>query len=203
SFLMVNILSSSDRMMINYFLGPTEVSKYSLSYDLAWFIVVNLITIINLAYFPLIMRRFSKNLKIFSRLNELYVLINVISIYIIVIIIMNSTYISSLVFGERYNGLEMSVILTLTTIGAYISSMKSYYYDIVFHLSKNTKIQVIPIAAAAIFNIICNIIVIPIHGINGAIIVTILSYILALLLSIFLGRKLIKIPLFNKSVLLL
>ncbi|MFA7744108.1 lipopolysaccharide biosynthesis protein [Salinicoccus roseus] len=198
TFLMTIILSSIDRVFIRNYLGLNEVAEYTLAYDFSSFITTNIIMIINLAYYPIIMRSYTKKLNYQIRLLEYNKLIFLFSSSLLIILITNSKFISQVVFGDQYNVSTMSYIVIIISISAFISSLKSFYFDIVFHISKNTKLQIIPIVVAALINIVLNWIFIPIFELKGALYATLISYLISLILSILIGRKILKIPLLNR-----
>ncbi|KKB35463.1 oligosaccharide flippase family protein [Bacillus thermotolerans] len=196
TFILSFVLTTSDRILIEYFSNSKKLAEYSLGYDLSSFLVTNIFMILNFAYLPIIIRELEhKNLKLFARRLEEYfslLMIGVVPIVLFVVI-----YAESLVaigLGEQYNNEATIQTLQLSAVAAFIAGIKSYYFDFSFQLSKETKLQVVPVFFAAIINIILNFVLIPRLDIQGALIATVASYFLALCLSIIIGRSVFKIP---------
>jgi O-antigen/teichoic acid export membrane protein len=85
-------------------------------------------------------------------------------------------------------------------LSALIGSLK-YYFDLAFQLGRNTSAQVWVMGAAAAVNILLNLLWIPAYGTLGAAYSSLAAYLLALLMSFWLGSKSFPLPLFNKGTL--
>ncbi|MBT7665594.1 MAG: hypothetical protein HN608_11790, partial [Rhodospirillaceae bacterium] len=85
-------------------------------------------------------------------------------------------------------------IMPLIAVSAFLAGFKTFYLDHAFHLGKRSGLLFLSALPPAIINVLANIIFIPIYGIHGAVYATILAYVIAALLSLFLGRRIFTLP---------
>jgi O-antigen/teichoic acid export membrane protein len=189
------IVHNSDRFIINYLLDTSATGVYSVTYDLIEQSIFTLMMIVNLAGYPIIMKRMEENgyelaLKEVKK-NTFMVLI--LSIPAMVGAILVSDNLIYLFLGESYRVVAAS-ILPYIVIGAFLKGIKLYGLDVLFHLRESTRAQIIPIATAATLNIILNFFFIPEFGLKGAAISTVLSYFLAVIVTIAMLKKMTSVP---------
>src|SRR5690606_23666827 len=99
----------------------------------------------------------------------------------------------NLFFGEEFREIG-KLILPLISIAAFLNGIKSYYFDLAFQLKQKTYLQIYPIMIAVLLNLCLNLVFIPKWGVVGAAYTSIISYFLALIISVVLGRRIIKMP---------
>lgn len=86
------------------------------------------------------------------------------------------------------------MIIPLISLGMFFSVIKSFYFDYAFQLSGATRNQVYAVLVAAIVNVICNMLLIPLYGILGAALSTVGAFLFALIISVVLGLKSFPMP---------
>lgn len=79
-------------------------------------------------------------------------------------------------------------------IGTCLSGFKSYYFDQAFQIGNKTIIQIIPVIVAAILSITLNLFLIPSLGASGAAISSISSYFVSLVITWWIGRSILQLP---------
>lgn len=188
-------LFSIDRLMLAYYKGLEEVAIYTASYSLSQQSIFFLMTVVNLATFPLVINALEKNGEIAAEkeLKRNFVFLSALSIPALLGVITLSDNIVSVLLDEEYR-LVASLLFPLISIGVFFEGAKLYYFDLPFQLSGKTKLQRIPVLAAFIINISFNLLLIPKFGAVGGAITTIIAYISSMILSIVIGSKYFKLP---------
>ncbi|UPK49060.1 polysaccharide biosynthesis C-terminal domain-containing protein [Bacillus sp. H8-1] len=184
-------LSSSDRYLINYFLGSKDVGIYSFAYRIAELSMVNVTMVIMLALYPQLVKEYDKNGKIKAQelLNKYLVLHFIAIIPVVALIILYVDELMKVIFPAYKEGIP---IIKLTVIGTFFFTI-SNYTDKVFQLTRNTREILIILLISGIVNFLLNIAFIPFIGVQGAVLATVFSYILYIVLSIIKSNKYMKI----------
>ena len=176
SGVVVSIYAKIDQVLIKKMLDSESVGFYAAAVRLseAWYFIP--IAISN-ALFPAIVnaKNISKELY-YSRLQKLYDILAWIAILISVPISFLSPYIIEILYGERFS--QSAPILTI-----YIWAGVAVFLGVAssqFLVTENlTKISFYRTAIGMISNVFLNIIFIPVYGIIGSAVATLISYSLA------------------------
>lgn len=189
------IISSSDRFMLAILLDNASVGLYSAGFDLGFQAITVCLSVINTAAFPLAIRAFEQSTKdvLTSQLRENGELIGAVGAFFCTCLIFFSPLILILAVGPDFRA-SAEVVMPIAALSALVSSLKSYHFDIAFHLGKRSVLLVINAAVAAVLNIGLNFLLIPQIGICGAAYSSLFSYSVALILSALQGRHLIDMP---------
>ncbi|MEX0965812.1 MAG: oligosaccharide flippase family protein [Bacteroidia bacterium] len=184
SFALNFIVNSSDRFIIAYLLGNEEVGQYSAAYQFTWRSVSALLMIISTSSNPLILRAFdNKGMKSANiELRNTGLLIALIGIPSCLGIIALRENISYVFIGSAFKNDAIELIPWIA-VAALIYAFKSFYVDTGFQIAKKTHLQIWPSLLAAIVNIILNFWLIPVYGILGAAIATLVAFVVGLLSS--------------------
>ena len=185
------VISSSDKYFIEYYLGYTEVGFYSFGYRIAELIMINITMLLIIAIYPKLIQLYEdKNYIACS--NTLKHYLNIHFIVITPIIFLFFLFSTDLIkiFFKQYIGAEN--VLNFIAIGTYCYSL-TMYTNKSFELSKKTFALIRVLIFTCLANIILNVMLIPSMGINGAIVSTILSYLIYILYSIYISNKIFKI----------
>jgi O-antigen/teichoic acid export membrane protein len=189
------IVHNSDRFIISYLLNTSSTGIYSVTYDLVEQSIFTFMMVVNLAGFPIIMKRLEKNgfeEALVEVKKNTYIMLS-LSLPAMVGMIVLSKNIIFLFLGEGYRELA-AILLPYIAVGAFIKGLKLYGIDILFHLTQDTKSQMIPFAIAAVINVVLNFVLIPSMGVMGAALSTLVAYIISFIITIMLVRKKARIP---------
>jgi len=178
------IIQHSDRLIIHAMIGVEATGQYAIAYDLTEQSIFTLMLIINLAAFPIAVRALEKRgeqaAKAQVRKNTRLLL--GVGIPATIGFILLKDVIATVFLGTAFQ--ETAILLIpYIAIGALMKGMKLYAIDIVFHLTKQTKIQIIPVVVAATVNVALTIILIPLYGLEGAAMATVAAYAFAIISS--------------------
>jgi len=200
-FGMEYIVSSSDRFMLGWLLGSSEVGVYSAAYDLTNQSLTMLISVVYLAGYPLIVKVSEKgDQSVLSDLLSRYLsaLLGT-GLPLSILVCVFSSDISHTFLGRDFHDDAVSIIPWIS-VATLFSCLKYYYMDIPFHLTKRTLRQLLMMIFPALLNIILNLMLIPNYGGEGAAYATLISYMAAVVLSWGMGRHEHAMPLFNRNI---
>lgn len=187
------VINLSDRYIIGHFFSVVEVAKYSAAYTLAM--------VIQLYYAPFYFLLFpkltelleSKNYSTFNKVihysNKLPLLVAIPSIFAFLVLYKD---LFKLILGSSVN---ISIFLLPAISLGYIFYLTGSFYDHILILFKKTKYSLYGNSLAAIINVIGNIILVPIIGIIGAAIVTMITFLMQFIYFLFQSRRYYKIKL--------
>jgi len=176
SGVVIAVYMKIDQVMIKNMLNTTEVGFYAAAVKLAeaWYFIPMAICT---SLFPAIINAKQINETVYlNRMQKLYDLLATISIGIAVIITFLSEFIITIIFGARY--LPAASVLTIyiwAGVPVFLGVASSQYL-----INENlTKLAFYRTFVGMIINVILNIFLIPIYGINGSAAATLISYTLS------------------------
>jgi len=194
-FFLNYLVSSSDRFLLGYLIDVGTVGVYAAGYDLAQFSVGFLMSAVNLAAFPQIIRAMKAGGISLAReqMRKNVLLLLGIAVPAVIGLCMLSENISNVILGNSFNH-EASRIIPLIAIAVLLSGIKSFYVDLGFQLGHATQKQLWSIIGAAIVNILLNLLWIPRFGFVGAAYATIAAFAVGLCASMVLVRGVFPVP---------
>lgn len=165
------ILESSDRIMINHYYGEASVAVYSLAYSISGILLV-LYTPIHSVIIPICHRLVKEGNN--KEITNLYFKVIVLSGLTLITISLLSPEIVSILGGKNYrDGMFVVPVVTSSTLFIILYLLIS---NIEFLYGKTQRIAIMTIAAA-VMNIILNILLMPIWGYKVAAYTTLITYI--------------------------
>jgi O-antigen/teichoic acid export membrane protein len=202
TFGMTFIFNFSDRFFINYYLDENATGIYSIGYDFARQSLWVLFTSINLAAFPLAIRTFEKEGEAAAKdkFRSNLILLLLVLVPATSLLMGFAKPLSFIILGAKFSE-SVAQIIPLISFGTLFLGLKNFYFDQSFQISKKTSLQIVPVVAAAIINIIGNILFIPYFGIMGAVYSALASFFIALVSGIIITNKTFKMPFPKKEVL--
>lgn len=189
------IVNSSDRFMIAHFMGTHAAGVYSAAAELAGNSLGFLTSVIQLASFPIIIRAFENGGPKAAAphyMNNL-TLLTAITLPAAVGLSLLAPQISNTFFPPTF-AKEASALLPWIALGTLVAMLKAVGFDVTFHLTKRTTLQLIVVLVAAAMNVVLNFFLIPKWGILGAAKATVATHSFALITSLVLGRHLLRLP---------
>lgn len=195
SFALAFIINVSDRLLIGWILDESRVGLYSAGYDIAQQTITLVMSIINLAAYPLAVRALEDRGKegAYIQLEQNFSYLMIFAVPATIGLVLLSPEISKIFLGGAFQDAG-KVVIPWIAFAVALSGIRSYHFDLAFQLGNRTSGQVWVLAWAAILNLILNLLLIPKFGIIGAAYSTVSSFIIAIIISINLGRKSFNIP---------
>jgi O-antigen/teichoic acid export membrane protein len=189
------VVSTSDRFLIAWMLGPEQTGVYAAGYDLVWYTLTMLMMFVHLAGYPLAVRALEQEgIEACRRqIRQNLLLVTAIGAPAAAGIAVCAATIAGVVLGESFRDAAVALI-PWVALGAFVTRLKGYYVDLSFHLGRNTLAQVWVMLAAAVVNVVLNLWWIPLFGVQGAIYATVVAYLLAFALGVQIGRRVFPLP---------
>lgn len=194
STIMAGIINYSDRIMLAMLDSNSAAGIYSAGYDLARQSVGSLALAANLAMLPLAIQAFESRdpSKFRLRMNRNFRIIASTVVPSTVFLVFFKEEISTLLVGPDFSA-GVAVVLPLISVAALIEMFRIYYFDHVFHVSRRTRALLGIQIVAVICNLALNLLLIPGFGITGAMWATLVTNCIALVTSVSVGARSLRI----------
>ena len=182
------IIVGSDRYIIGYFMTISAVGIYSAAYNIGWVISLFIAPII-VILFPTISKSYDENEieKVNTYLKyslKCFLMLSIPSIFGILIL---SESILRIMTSPEFVS-SGTVIMPFIAMSALFYGVQTFFGQIIM-LFKKTNIYALLFAVSGTCNIISNIVLIPVFGILGAAIATLLAYALFMVLCVFISFR--------------
>lgn len=189
------VVGTADRFLLNWFLGPQSTGLYSVSYDLAQNTVGMLMMVVNLAAYPLAVRALeSKGRDAATRqLSENASLLIGVGLPAAAGLMLLAPNVAEVVLGKQFHS-SAAELIPIVIVGSLLGGIKAFYFDLSFQLGRHTQGLIWISLMAAVSNIAFNLVLIPRYGVAGAAYAAVLTYLIALVLSAWQGRKVFALP---------
>lgn len=194
------LVSGSDRFMLAAYIDTATAGQYAVGYDLAQFTLGLLLSIVNLAAYPLIVSAFERQGEEEAKrmLRWTLKLMLLVGLPATVGFAALSANIAGVLVGAEFEE-AAALIIPWIAVASLLVGFKAFYFDLSFQLTGDTIVQVWVLFATAVLNIGLNLLLIPLIGIQGAVYSTVAAYAVAIGLSWWLGRNRFMVPLPDKS----
>lgn len=188
------IIQSSDRYIINYFLGALYVGYYSPAYSIGNLIMLFIAPLTFIL--PAVLSKFYDNKQYDNVKKYLQYSLQYYLLIAIPAVVGLSVLAYNILWYYTTEEISKNSYFIVPFVGVSILLYGVYaIHSMIFTLKKNTRIGFKIWLFAAILNIGFNIIFIPKFGILGAAVATLIAYLTALLITIFIVRKMIRFKL--------
>lgn len=195
TFSLVWITSSSDRMIIAWFLGEAQTGIYAAGYDMAQQSLGLLLSIVNTAATPLAITALEKEgiAAASQQMRQNGELMFVLAFSGAAGLIAIEPAVIGLFIGEEFREGISTVFMWIVLVAAVIG-VKSFHFDIAFHLTRKSKWLLITSGLAAITNLGLNLMFIPHFGITGAAWSALIAFLIAAVSSAIIGFRVFPMP---------
>lgn len=196
SFALNYVLATSDRLLVEYFLGSDQVGVYSVAYTLMDRAVSSIFIAVGLAAFPLAIRAYERDgpAGASRQLRENGRLLLALAVPVCLLLMCLSHQLAAVMVGEAFRA-EASQIMPWVALAALLAGFQIHFFDHAFHLSRRTTLFLWTTGPAALLNIGLNVLLLPRLGLMGAVWATLASYVVSLAASIVIGARVLKVPL--------
>ena len=170
-----NALSLGDRYLIQYFMASGDVATYSIPYNLCGYISGIILTAFEFSFIPLIMRLWNESKEIEAQLEvgKAIRIYSMVALPIIFGLTVLGEDILVVIASRKYS--DSAYLIPYLITGTMINGLFTPVM-IGFQFNQTTGTQAIITLLACIFNILTNMALIPMLGLLGAAISTLLSY---------------------------
>jgi len=200
SFAVTVVVTTSDRFMLAWLINKNATGLYAAAQGISQNAVGILMTVVNLAAYPIIVQtleKLGKNAAI-EQLRKNMVLLLAVGMPVSTIFIVLGPQFAKVFLGSEFVSVG-GKLMPWFAIAAFLSSLRAYYFDLAFYLGKNTHAMVIIMTGTALANIVLNYWLIPIFDVNGAVYASVFSYGISVVFTIVIGRRIFQLPLVKKE----
>jgi len=179
SGIFISLYMKLDQILINHYLGSAELAKYSVVVPLVSYIsyLPALINIILLPYFSKMRIENFNKYKILLNYTQKLLIITSICAYIFLYSLSN--FLINILYGSQYiDSVEIMQIYAFTLIPIFLGVGQGLWAV----TENKSKVILINSLAGLVSSLVLNLILIPLYGIKGAAISTVISYFISAIL---------------------
>ena len=194
SFLLLTIITTSDRYFLQFLEGSAAVGIFSASYVLAANSIGLVFMLVNVAAYPLAIKMFEVDGEhaARNRLRQNASVMLAIGLPALIGLVLIADTLADTILGDNFRGTSGTIIGWIA-LGYFLSAVKVHIYDQGFHLARKTTVQIWTYVPPVLLNLAANWLLIPRFGVVGAAYATVTAFALSLVLSIVLTRKVFRI----------
>jgi O-antigen/teichoic acid export membrane protein len=195
AFFVEFVMSSADRLMVQYFLGPYELGIYAIGYSIAERAVSAVFLALGIASFPLLVRALERGGADGARRQARQ------NIEILMAIALPawggftvaSGQIATVLAGPAYSA-RVAELLPLSGVAVFIFALRAHYFSHAQLLTNKTWTLLTASGPAVLVNIALNAVLLPTVGLMGAVWARLGSYLVALGISLWLCQRQFPLP---------
>jgi O-antigen/teichoic acid export membrane protein len=195
-------INVADRYIIALMLGPAAAGSYAAPVDAISRTLVTVLGAVNLAGAPVVFKAFEEGglARAAPHLERQLVTLLALALPLAVAIAALGDDGLRLFLGPAFRDASRAIVPWAVT-AAVVQSLQVFYLSYAFSLAKRPQAQVPALLATAAVNLAFNVLFISLYGVVGAAIGTALGFVVCCLLTWWLGRRLIALPLPGEDVL--
>ena len=196
TFMLTAVLNFSDRFFLGWFFSAKIVGTYAAAYDLTQQSLGMLMNVVHLAAFPLALHALEEKglAEVRNQLRQNILMLLTISVPAVIGFVMLADNIAVVMLGTEFRT-EASDIIVIVALATFVGGIKSFYFDYSFQLARKMRGQAWAVMWAAFANTCFNLWWIPVYGVLGAAYATLGAFIVGLLVSWYIGKKVFMLPL--------
>jgi O-antigen/teichoic acid export membrane protein len=195
TFVLGWVISASDRVLLAWLDSETATGVYAAGYDLAQQSLGLLLSIVNTAAYPLLMRKMALEGEYAAshQIQRNGELIFTVALCGAAGLIALAPALTASVLGPAFQT-DARQVLPWIAVAAAVSGIKAFHFDVAFQLAKQSKWQVYTGVIAAVVNIVACIVLIPLYGMVGAAWAALIAHTAAAICSYRLGKRVFAMP---------
>ena len=189
------LIHASDRYIIGLLIGTDAAGLYAAPYDLAMRSLQVLMLVVAMAGTPIILQAYEQDGEAAARplIRRQAELLLGLTLPVAMAYVMLSSAIAKVLLGAAFQATarELMPWIAAATV---LSGFQTFYLALAFFLPKRPILQIYIFALGAVVNAMLNFLLIPRMGLIGAAQATVLAYVLIVIGSFLIGRKLLRLP---------
>ncbi len=193
--LLVVILTSIDRWMLAGYHGERAAGVYSVAVDFVTQTIVLLMLAVNMAVFPVAVRAWEQfgSEEAMRHMASNISLLAAVGVPAATGAAVLAPGLATCLLGPDFREAAI-VLIPVAAIGGVLASIKAYHFDAAFQFVSRTMDQVYVAVGVGIVNVILNLLLIPRMGPMGACISTVTSFVIAIVATVIVGRRHLRLP---------
>lgn len=189
-------INATDRVLLVNLISAEAAGQYSASQDLVVKLLIFLVGILHRVLFPLVIKKMDTEslINVKKQLQKNITFILMVSLPAALAICFYAKNIVFVVLGEEFR-LVSAELMPYQVFIAMLNCLTMFYIVAPFYLFKKTKALIFPSLIALIANISIGYFAIQEIGMYGAVLASFVAYSLYFSITLYLGRKILKLPL--------
>jgi O-antigen/teichoic acid export membrane protein len=189
------VVSSADRLMIQYYLGADLLGIYAVGYGVADRAVGAVFLALAVGSYPLVVRAFERDGRHAAQLQARQNIELMMAAVLPALggFTIASGHIAAVLVGPAY-AQGAAELMPLSGIAVFMYGLRSYYFAHAPHLANNTWALLGASVPAAVINLGLNTALLPSIGLMGAVWARLIAYTVALAISIVQARRIFPLP---------
>lgn len=195
TFALEFVIGTSDRILIEIFIGAAASGIYAVGYDVARSSLGLVMMVINLAAFPLALKAMHEKTdgELRRQLSDNIILLLAVAVPAATGLALIADNLARVMLGAEFAA-GAARLMPWIALATLLNGVKLYHFDRSFHLREKTHEQIWVAAGAAAVSMGLNVLLIPAFGMVGAAASGVTAYAVAIFLSITLGRRHYRMP---------
>ncbi len=195
TFALAWVIAGSDRILIASLISVEAAGQYAVGYDLAQQSLGAILAVAQVAAYPLIVRALETNgaEAATEQMRKSAEMIVALSCAGAAGLFALGDLVAASVVGAEFEQSSM-MLIPWVALSTALMGVKTYHFDLAFHLGRNSRLLVGIGLTAAVANVALNLVLIPRFGLLGAVYATVCAYSVGLTMSALLGKRLFKLP---------
>lgn len=196
SFVLLEVIHSSDRVMLGWLRGYAETGEYAVAYNLVFQMLMILSSSLNLAAYPLVIRALEQQGKVQAeaRLREYGLVLLGVSLPALLGLLAIADAFVPLIVGAEFVEVTLALLPWLG-VAIWANCVYLFYVSLAFQLAERTGDALKVVAGAVVLNLGLNLLLIPAFGVWGAAFASLLAYGWCVGYGYYLGNKLFTLAL--------
>lgn len=195
SYALEYVMSSSDRLLIQYYRGADAVGPYAVAYTLADRGVGIAFQALAMVTYPLLMQALARGGRDAARqqASQNFTLLMALGLPAFAGFVVASPHIAAVMVGAAFVPAAQAMMPWIA-IGVLLANVRLHYVNHAFHVAERTDLALACAVLPALLNVALNVALIPRIGANGAVISTVAAYALAIAIESIVSRRLFAMP---------
>lgn len=195
TFILLEIIHATDRVLLSWLVGFEAAGQYAVAFSLPFQLLILVGSAINAAFYPLI-------LQILAQQGETAAKEKLADYFLILLGLLLPSYFGllavshdfmPLLIGDAYLAESLRLLPSMGIL-LVLNAIYLFHTSLAFQLAKQTYKPILVVGVAALLNIVLNLILIPIYQVEGAVMASLVAYVVCIIYGNFLGAKAFKLP---------
>jgi len=195
TFMLLEIIHTTDRVLLSWLVGLEAAGQYAVAFSLPFQLLILVGSTVNVAAYPLI-------LKVLEQQGEAAAKAKLADYLLVLLGLLLPSYFGlmaishdfmPLLIGDTYLPVSLRLLPSIGLL-LLINALYLFHTSLAFQIAQQTRKTVLVVAVAAVLNVLLNLILIPYYGIEGAIIASLIAYLVCVFYGHTLSMRYFKLP---------
>lgn len=195
TFMLLELIHATDRILLSWLVGFEAAGQYAVAFSLPFQLLILVGSAVNMAAYPLILQTLEQQGEEAAKsklADYLLVLLGLLLPSYLGLIAVSHDFMPLLIGAAYLN--ESLRLLPAIGLLLVINAIYLFHTSLIFQIAKQTQKTILIVGVAALLNVTLNLLLIPYYKIDGAIVASLISYLICVFYGYGLGAKYFKMP---------